>query len=168
MARRVFFSFHYQRDSWRVSQVRNSWVCRADHEAQPFLDKAEWEKIKRSGDLAIRNWIERQLSGTSVTVVLIGAETSLRPWVRYELQRSYELKKGILGVRIHNLKNREGYVDHIGGNPLDGIYANKKNPWAGVFPRPLSEIYPTYDYLYGDGRQNLSRWIEEAASIAGR
>ena len=24
MARKVFFSFHYERDAWRVAQVRNS------------------------------------------------------------------------------------------------------------------------------------------------
>ena len=27
MARKVFFSFHYERDVRRIVQVRNSWVC---------------------------------------------------------------------------------------------------------------------------------------------
>ncbi len=73
MARRVFFSFHYDRDVRRVAQIRNSWVVRAGNETQPFVDKAEWESIKRTGSQAIERWIDKQLDGTSVTVVLIGA-----------------------------------------------------------------------------------------------
>lgn len=36
MARRTFFSFHHGRDSWRVGQVRNSWVVGKDREAAGF------------------------------------------------------------------------------------------------------------------------------------
>jgi len=35
------------------------------------MDKAEWESIKRTGTQAIEKWIDKQLNGTSVTVVLI-------------------------------------------------------------------------------------------------
>lgn len=104
MARKVFFSFHYTNDIWRVSQVRNSWRITKGNETQPFYDKADWEKIKKSSDKAIENWIEQQLKGCSVTVVLIGSETASREWVLHEIKRSYELGKGIIGVYIHNLK----------------------------------------------------------------
>ena len=39
MARRVFFSFHYDRDIRRVVQVRNSWIVRAGNETQPFMTR---------------------------------------------------------------------------------------------------------------------------------
>ena len=48
MARRVFFSFYYDRDVRRVVQIRNSWIVRLKGTAQPFYDKAEWETVKRS------------------------------------------------------------------------------------------------------------------------
>ncbi|MCH0018293.1 TIR domain-containing protein, partial [Enterococcus faecium] len=70
MVRRVFFSFHYA-DVTRAMVVRNSWTLRGTKEAG-FVDKAEFEKVKRNGDIAIKNWIDNQLIGTSVTVVLIG------------------------------------------------------------------------------------------------
>ena len=35
------------------------------------------------------------MKGTSVTVVLIGKETSDRKYVQYEIQRSYQEGKGI-------------------------------------------------------------------------
>ena len=61
MIRRVFFSFHYERDIWRVSQIRNSWVTKPDREAAGFWDAAKWEEVKRGGDAAIKKWINEQL-----------------------------------------------------------------------------------------------------------
>ena len=43
MARRVFFSFHYENDINRSMTVRNSWVTQGK-EAAGFIDKAEFEK----------------------------------------------------------------------------------------------------------------------------
>src|SRR5262245_20397378 len=107
MPRKVFFSFHYQKDIWRVSQIRNSWVTR-EWEANPFHDAASWESIRRRGEQAICNWIDQQLSGTGVTVVLIGEQTSERPYVRYEIQESHRRGNGLLGVFIHKVKDQRG------------------------------------------------------------
>jgi hypothetical protein len=68
MARRAFFSFHYERDCWRAGQVRNSWVTK-DREGAGFWDAAAWEEVKNKTDSEIENWIGEQLVGTSVTVV---------------------------------------------------------------------------------------------------
>lgn len=161
MARKVFFSFHYDRDVRRVVQVRNSWVVRAKGEAQPFYDKAKWEEVRRTS--GIEKWIENQLDGTSVTVVLIGAETYERDWVRHEVKRSYELKKGILGIYIHNVKDPQNGADVKGKNPLD--YWTIKQNGVDV---PLSRFYKTYDWVNDDGYNNLATWIETAAKAAGR
>ena len=45
MARRVFFSFHYDNDINRSMVVRNSWVTQGK-EAAGFIDKADFEQIK--------------------------------------------------------------------------------------------------------------------------
>lgn len=91
------FGFHYARDVRRVVQVRNSWVVRPGGQTQPFYDKAEFEEAKRRAG-GIEKWIETQMAGTSVTIVLFGAETYHRPWVRYEIKRSFELGKGVLAI----------------------------------------------------------------------
>lgn len=163
MPRKVFFSFHYDRDIRRVVQVRNSWVVRADRETQAFVDKAEWESIKRTGKESIERWIEKQLGGTSVTVVLIGAETYEREWVRHEIKRSYELGKGMLGVRIHNIKDPQLGTDKKGRNPFDYWYIKQNGQNV-----PFSNLYRTYDWVYDNGYINFSRWIESAATAAGR
>jgi len=163
MPRKVFFSFHYDRDIRRVVQVRNSWVVRAERETQPFVDKAEWESIKRSGKESIERWIDKQLDGTSVTVVLIGAETYEREWVRYEIKRSYELGKGMIGIYIHNIKDPQLGTDKKGKNPFD--YWSVKQNGQNV---PLSNLYRTYDWANDDGYNNFAKWIEAAAKAAGR
>lgn len=162
MARRVFFSFHYARDVRRVVQVRNSWVARPEGEAQPFYDKADWEEAqKRAG--GIEKWIEDQLKGTSVTVVLFGAETYDREWVRHEIKRSYELGKGLLAIDIHNVKDPQLGTDKPGKNPLD--YWTIKQNGRDV---PLSSLYKTYDWVHDNGYENMPSWIEAAAKAAGR
>jgi hypothetical protein len=161
MARKVFFSFHYDRDVRRIVQVRNSWVVRAKGEAQPFHDAAAFEEAKRRSG-GIEKWIEEQLTGTSVTVVLFGAKTYEREWVRHEIKRSYELKKGILAVDIHKIKDPQVGADVQGQNPLD--YWQIEQNGRKV---PFSSIYKTYDWVDHDGYNNISSWIETAARAAG-
>ena len=74
MGRRVFFSFKYKDDVWRANVVRKSWLT-IGREAAGFIDAVEFERIKRQGDPAIRQWINNQMKGTSVTVVLVGKRT---------------------------------------------------------------------------------------------
>lgn len=154
MRRKIFFSFHYERDAWRAGQVRNSDLLPNEDE-HGFVDAAAWEEIKRKGDAAIQNWIKEQLSGTSVTVVLIGAETSQRPWVDYEIRESWKSGNAIIGLRIHNVKDQYGKTDAVGSNPLDQIYL--------ADGQPLSSVCKTYDWVLNDGRNNLGSWADEAA-----
>lgn len=162
MARKVFFSFHYERDVRRVTQVRNSWVLRPESEAQPFYDKAEFEEAKKRAG-GIEKWIEEQMKGTSVTVVLFGAATFDREWVRHEIKRSYQLGKGILAIDIHNVKDPQKGTDVQGKNPL-GYWHVEKNGKKVYF----NELYKTYDWVKDGGYANIASWIEAAATAAGR
>ena len=162
MARRVFFSFHYQHDIFRVSQVRNSGITKGTFDQAGFIDHADWESLERQGGESIKRWINGQLSGASVTVVLIGAETFDRPWVNYEIQQSYADGKGMLGIYIHQLKDpRTGLTDHKGRNPFENIYITNSNP-----RRYLSEFYPTHDWVADNGYANFANWVEAAARQA--
>ena len=104
MARKVFFSFKYYKDVSRAMVVRNSWVTQGK-EAAGFVDAAEFEKIKKGGDPAIKRWIDDQLKGTSVTVVLVGAMTCSSSWVKYEIAKSKEIGNGLLGIDISKIKD---------------------------------------------------------------
>ena len=157
MVRRVFFCFHYERDIWRASVVRNSWGTKPDRETTGFIDAANWEELKRKGEDAVLHWIDDQLQGTSVTVVLIGAETSERKYVVEEIKKSYERGNGQLGIYIHNLKNEKGETDSKGKNPFDNLYIEKKR--QKVY---FSRIFSTYNWVIDEGYNNFAEWLEKA------
>lgn len=163
MARKAFFSFHYKNDVWRANVVRNSWVTKADTEAAGFIDAAAFESIKKNGEKAVENWIDGQLIGTSVTVVLIGAETSTREYVKYELKKSYAKGNGMLGIYIHNIKDKDGNTSSKGSNQFGEI--GKDSNGNAVY---FSASYPCYDWVADNGYLNIGTWIEAAAKKAGR
>lgn len=148
MARRVFFSFHYQRDIFRANVVRNSWVTQ-DREAAGFFDASLWEDAQTRGEAAIRALIDEGLKNTSVTAVLIGLQTASRPYVEYEIEQSIARGNGLLGIRIEKIRDINGDVDDAGPNPLP----------AG---------YPVYLWNKDEGYENFGTWVEEAAKAAGR
>jgi hypothetical protein len=85
--RQVFYSFHYAKDAWRASQVRNIGVVDGN---QPVSDN-DWETITSKGESAIKNWIDGQLDMRSCVVVLVGTETSTRKWIEYEIKKAWEM-----------------------------------------------------------------------------
>jgi hypothetical protein len=163
MARRAFFSFHYENDVWRANIVRHSWVTKLDREAEGFIDAADFEEVKKGGDAAVKKWIDNQLIGTSVTIVLIGKDTSNREYVQYELQKSYSRDNGLLGIYIHKLKDRGGNTSSKGDNMFGEI--GKDSSGNAVY---FSSSYPCYDWINDDGYANLGNWIENAAKKAGK
>lgn len=152
MARRTFFSFRYKNDNWRANVVRNSWVCQGCQSAG-FFDSAEWEEVKKKDDSKIKEWIDEQLHGTSVTVVLIGDDTYNKKWINYEIISSYNKGNGLLGIYIHNIKNAKGEVSNKGVNPFS------KWDWS----KTETGTPKVYDWFKDDGYNNIGKWIEEAA-----
>ena len=160
--RRVFYSFHFQEDAWRAAQVRN--MNLTEHDA-PLSDN-DWEQVRRGGDAAIKRWIDRQMYGKSCLVLLIGAQTSQRRWVEYEICKAWNDGKGVLGIFIHKLKNREGLQARQGANPLTNVRLRHT---------PLSEIVPAYnprDFdsrdVYATIRMGMVDWVEKAIRVRKR
>lgn len=159
MARRVFFSFHFKNDCWRTGQVRNIGAIEGN---KPISDN-DWEEVKKKGDKEIENWIDGQLKGKSCTVVLIGEKTSGRKWIKYEIKKTWELGKGIVGIKIHNLKDSDGNQSNEGRNPFDDFTIDGKK---------LSEVVKVYNPpykistdVYKNIEDNIESWVEEAISI---
>ena len=169
MARRVFFSFHYENDVNRAMIVRNSWVTQGK-EAAGFIDKAEFEKVKLKGAKAIEDWIDSQLCdppGTTVTVVLIGEETLSRHYVQYEIIKSLNKGNAIIGVHIHNVADMHTRLGSAKGNPHTVVGERK---WT----THKEDIYfddiahSIHDYSNDNGYANLGNWIEAAAKSKGK
>lgn len=194
MAKRVFFSFHYEDvASFRANVVRKSWITKTNREDAGFFDASLWEQVKKEGDLAIKRLINKGLKNTSVTTVLTGEKTYSRPWVQYELLESFKRGNSIVNVTIHNIKDKTGNYGRKGPNPLNYLYFRKKDNGETIHlwqwkqgdwkyydnikastlnytikldEGAFSNLFPTYDWIKNDGYNNFNKWIIEEEKYA--
>ncbi len=157
MARKVFYSFHYELDNFRVQQVINMGVV----EGNQMLKPNDWEEVKRKGDDSVKRWIKDQMDNCDCLVVLIGSQTALRTWVDYEIRQPWQSGKGVLGVYIHGLQDRSERVSAKGLNPFSKISLDNGGR--------LSDLVTAYDpgsgdskTIYGHIRKNLPTLVENA------
>jgi hypothetical protein len=147
MARRVFFSFHYEKDVWRAGVVRNAHVVEGTA-AAGFQDASLWEEAKKKGEDAIKRMIDAGLEGTTVTCVLVGEETASRKWVDYEIQKSIERHNGLFAVYIDQIKDKD-----------------RRTSRRGPVPKRLSDASaPVFEW----DRDKFGAQVEAAAKKAGR
>lgn len=156
----VFFSFEYDADCWRASQIRN--MGKVD-DSSTFSDN-DWEEVKKKRDKEIEKWIDSQLALRSCLVVLIGASTSGRKWINYEIRKAYELNKGMLGIYIHNIADADGKQVKKGENPFSGFTIGKEK-------KPLTDYVTCFDSkssdskkAYNDIKDNIEDLIKDAIS----
>lgn len=150
MARRVFYSFHYKPDSWRTAEVRNIGAIEGN---KPTTDN-DWEAVKRGGDAAIKRWIAGEMEGRTCTVVLVGTNTANRKWINYEIIKSWNDNMGVVGIRIHGLKDQDGHMSFKGNNPFDYIGIGRKKK------KKLSSIVECYNPAGANSRERY-KWISK-------
>lgn len=154
--RPVFYSFHFGNDVMRVQQIRNIGAL----DGNSPVNANEWEKIKRSGDSAVKNWIDQNMRYKQCVVVLVGEETAERKWVKYEIEKAWNDGKPIFGIHIHNVRCARNGVCRKGGNPFDNLYFNDG--------RALSSVVRCYDpspnSAYAEISSNINSWIDAAVA----
>lgn len=187
--KRVYFAFHYQDViDFRANVVRKHNALQGVV-AAGYYDHSIWEETKRTSDVALKRLINGQLEGTSITVVLIGSETYARPWVRYEIAKSFERGNRVLGIHINSITDRNEQTKSLGPNPFSfmGLWIDgegltgRLNEWDGsqwiwygnvdAFRlkqqppemrgkgHPLTYWCKIHDWVADDGYQNFSTWI---------
>lgn len=161
MVRKAFFSFHFDRDAWRTSQVRNFGVVDGN---KPVSDNG-WENLKRQGDRAVARWIDSQMVGCSCVIVLVGQESAGRKWINYEIEKAWNDGRALLGIRIHRLKNHDNTQDRAGLNPFE----RKVN---GMSLASNVRLYDPSRHNSKDTlaviRRDLASWVEEAIAAKQR
>lgn len=164
MVRRVFFSFHFDNDYWRTQQVRNMGAL----EGQPLCTPNVWEEVKRKGNASIEKWIGDNMDGKSCVIVLVGSQTASRPWVIHEIIKAWNDRRGVLGIRVDRLLDRNSQTSIAGANPFDSITIGGTN-------RKLSSVAPLITpsgndskTVYASISNGIEQWIEDAIAIRDR
>ena len=159
----MFFSFEYNKDNWRASQVRNMGKV---SDNSTFSDN-DWEEVKEKSDAKIKEWIDNQLAMRSCLVVLVGATTSGRKWINYEIEKAYELKKGIVGIHVHGLKDKDGKQTSKGSNPFYKIYIGENNERLSKYVTCYDTPYSLSKNVYDDIEKHIEQLIEDAIAAKG-
>ena len=189
MAKRVYFAFHY-RDviDFRANVVRKHNFT-GGVESAGYYDHSIWEEAKKTSPLALKRLINSELQNTSVTAVLIGTDTWVRRWVRYEIMKSIERGNLVFGIHINGINGKDGKSKELGPNPFDNLglaisedgTRAKPTEWDGskwvyysdldsfaVLQQPagnrgkhlrLSHWLKVYDWVTNRGFTSFSSWI---------
>lgn len=152
--RRVFYSFHYDNDVFRVQQIRNMGALEGD---EP-VSKNDWETIKNRGDKAIEKWIDDNMKYKGCVVVLVGQDTHKRPWVKHEILKAWNDNKGLVGIYIHNLRDPKTGKCSKGENPFDQFSFNDGTKLS----KKIKCYNPNSSDAYNDIKDNIKTWIETA------
>lgn len=158
MARQIFYSFHFDNDVMRVQQVRNIGAL----EDNKPVSANEWEEVKKKGDSAIEKWIDDNMSYRSCVVVLVGEKTAERKWVKKEIEKAWNNKKGVVGIYIHNLKDPKTGKCNKGKNPFENFTLKNGKEKLSDYVKCYN---PDGDDAYGWITKHLENAIEEAIKI---
>lgn len=158
---KVFYSYHHKLDHWRASQIRDA----APVEGNSPASDSHWEKVTEEGEFATERWINAQLFGRTCLVVLIGPATAGRIWINYEINKAWTDNMGVVGIHIHNLKDRLGNQSARGANPFEYITIE-----GGA--RRLSSVVKAYDPPYMTSPEvfkhittYVAEWVDEAIAM---
>lgn len=159
MAKRVFFSFHYQDVAdFRANVVRTHWMTKPDRGEAGYFDASVWETAKRQGDVALKRLINGALENTSNTCVLVGSETYARPWVRYEIMKSFMRGNHILGVHVNSIRGRDQRTKPLGPNPFDYVGVTYSDDGkTGILWEKNGGVWVKYERI--DGKASFSTQV---------
>jgi len=98
--------------------------------------------------------------------VLVGNNTARRKWINHEIVKSWDDKKGVVGIYIHGLKHSDGTTASQGNNPFDYITydsatGKKLSAIVKCYNPPGSTSQERYDWI----KKYLSDAVEEAIKI---
>src|ERR1700733_3330798 len=79
----ILFAFDHKLDSVRGKGIVEHCGFSGTIEDTGLVSEAEWEAVAKKGEAGIRKHFDAQMKRSCVTVVLIGRETAINPWVRY-------------------------------------------------------------------------------------
>lgn len=159
MARNVFFSFHFDNDCWRTQQVRNMGALNG----QKLYTPNAWEEVKRKGSAAVERWIDENMQDKTCVVVLVGSQTSQRPWVRQEIIKGWNAGKGVLGIRIHSLLDEKQSPSLLGVDPFSVITLGQQKLSSQV--KLITPSGSDSKAVYASIQQNIESWIENAIKV---
>ena len=156
--RMVFYSFHFDDDGMRAQQIINIGIIDGNNPVAAH----DWDEIIKKGDIAVKKWINDKINCCSCLIVLVGEQTSKRPFIKYEIEQAWNNGKGLLGIYIHDVVCPKNGKSSKGDNPFDLC---KFTDGSLLSTRVMCYNPNPYDACK-DISDHLLHWIEQAIAEA--
>lgn len=151
-AYRIVFPSYDWDDAWLVNQIINLPVVLGKENIGFIKGVPQEEGLTH--DSEIQQWIDRNMSGCSALMLLVGEQTYLSKWVAYEVDLARKRHLGMLLVYLDGMRRQNGSICQLGKDPLEhwGLYANT----------PGCYRVNAYHWVRNNGLENVADWIEDA------
>ena len=95
---------------------------------------------------------------SKAVIVLVGETTAESRWVRYEIEKAWNDRRPLIGVRINGLKDSNGNTQRRGINPFDIVTDQHgfslTQHGVKLMDPGTSSLTP-----FSDIEQNLENWV---------
>jgi len=129
--RRVFLSYHHAADQRYYDAFSATF-----HDAYQLISDTSLERRIDSdnADYVLRRIRENYITGSSCTIVLVGAETWGRKYVDWEIDATLQRGHGLVGVRLPTLSPLPNGLYPVPGRLLDNVESGYAiwTDWATV------------------------------------
>ena len=120
----VYVSLNFSEDCGRAAKI---YEVLGDITPNIPIPEEDWDDLLLKGEAVIKSWINERLRTRTCTIVLVGTSTSMKEWVRYEIIKSWDLKKGVLGIFVDGIQDEYGNESIKGNNPFADVTVNDKS-----------------------------------------
>jgi MTH538 TIR-like domain (DUF1863) len=132
MARRVFISYQH---SDQMKAKGFNLMSYAENVDVEFVGRHLLDPVDSTSQDYVREKIREQLTGTSVTVVLIGDHTADSDWVDWEIEQSLNKGNGVLGIRLDKDAQIPETLDGCGAEILNWYEPEDVREFADAIDR---------------------------------
>jgi hypothetical protein len=101
-------------------------------------------------------------------VILVGSETANRKWINHEIVKAWDDGLGVVGIRIHGLKDFDANTATAGNDPFDYINHGSTGKKLSAIVKCYNPAGETSKLRYDWISTHLSNAVEEAIEIRGQ
>ncbi len=142
----VFISYHYDIDSGTAKEITQ--IVNEDENSHYMVVR---EEQKKNDDESIRQWIDKMLKKTRITVLLLSRQTLEREYVSYELKESLSQGHLLLPILIDSQEN-------------DFSEEDEKFFLCRLREAAKNENLEMKKWYREEGEKNIVRWLDEMSA----
>jgi hypothetical protein len=154
MSRRIFIAYQHA-DQMKAKGF--NLMSYADNVDVSFVGRHLLDPVDSTNADYIRAKVREQMSGTSVTVVLLGDDTADSSWVDWEIEESLDKGNGLVGIRLGDGAQVPQRLVDCGAEILDWFRPDDVHEFTDAIERAAAAARRAPLLVAASGKSSCSR-----------